>query len=205
MARKVRQRLQALTLPILLFAMSAAQAGAPTHGYTLLADANATVADAPDRNELLPVRSHHDLVVPQLSTNDPTAASAIQSVMDEYTATVDAGDLDAWLALWEPGGVQMPPGAPMRTGITAIRAGMEPVLTQFDDRIDINVLEATVAGDYAFARGTYNLTVSPKVGRRGEFGDLSVVDGKFLTVLHHEPDGSWKIYRDIFNSNGASR
>jgi len=66
------------------------------------------------------------------------------------------------------------------------------------------MLEATVAGEYAFARGTYTLVMTPKLDRRGEFGDLSVVDGKFLTVLHHEPDGSWKIYRDIFNANNPS-
>jgi len=162
------------------------------------------VASAPRRNDSLPTSSHDGLVVPQLSTNDATAVTAIQRVMDAYTATIDAGDLDAWLALWEPGGVQMPPGAPMRTGITAIRVGMEPALTQFDDEIYINMLEATVAGEYAFARGTYTLVMTPKLDRRGEFGDLSVVDGKFLTVLHHEPDGSWKIYRDIFNANNPS-
>lgn len=128
--------------------------------------------------------------------------AAILEVFDRYTATVDAGDLDAWMALWAPGGVQMPPGTPMRTGLDAIRAGMEPALTHYVDEIHIQPLEITVAGDWAYARGTYTLDTYPLPDRRGETGGLiGHVDGKFTTILRLGPNGKWMIYRDIFNSN----
>lgn len=187
MPRNLGIRPRTLALVLLALTMAPALAGAPSHPYTVLADAG------------------YDLVVPQMATNDIVGAAEIREVMDAYVATVDAGDLDAWLALWEPGGIQMPPGTSMRTGITAIRAGMRPGFTQYDDDIRIDVLEATIASEFAYARGTYTLRMTPKVGRRGEFGDLTTVDGKFLTVLHRQPDGSWRIYRDIFNSNVPPR
>ncbi len=128
--------------------------------------------------------------------------AAIQQVLSRYAATVDAGDLASWMGLWAPGGVQMPPGAPMRSGLQAIRAGMAPALTQYDDDIHINIVEITVAGTWGYARGTYTLDAAPREDRRGEIGDAgNHVDGKFLTVFRQQNDGTWKIYRDIFNSN----
>ena len=32
-------------------------------------------------------------------------------------------------------------------------------------------------------------------------GETAHVDGKFLTVLKQQDDGSWRIFRDCFNSN----
>lgn len=122
--------------------------------------------------------------------------AAIQHMLDRYTATIDAGNVDAWMALWAPGGVQMPPDTAMRSGLDAIRAGMAPALTQNKDAIHIHTLEITVVGDLGYARGVYTLDVTPRDG-----GASAHVDGKFLTVFRRQPDGSWKIYRDIFNSN----
>jgi len=60
----------------------------------------------------------------------------------------------------------------------------------------INTAEVRRAGDLAFARGTYTLTLTPKAGG----SDISV-DGKLMTVFEKQQVGSWKIHRDIFNSN----
>ena len=38
-----------------------------------------------------------------------------------YSATVNAGDVDGWIALWDDDGVQMPPNAPAVHGKPAIR------------------------------------------------------------------------------------
>jgi ketosteroid isomerase-like protein len=51
-----------------------------------------------------------------------------------------------------------------------------------------------VSGDWAWARGTYGVD-----GEAG--GNAFHVDGKFLTILKRQDDGSWKIYRDAFKSN----
>ena len=139
----------------------------------------------------------------QIGIANPDANQAsILRILDRYTATVDSGDIDGWMALWAPGGVQMPPNTTTRSGLDAIRAGMRPALTQYVDDIHINAVEITVAGDWGYARGTYTLDSTPREDRRGEVGNGgSHVDGKFLTVFRQQADGSWKIYRDIFNSN----
>lgn len=158
------------------------------------------LANAPE-NPLPPLAAAGGTTARSQATTYDKEAAAIQQVMDAYTADIDAGDLDAWMALWAPGGVQMPPGTPMRSGLKAIRAGMAPGLTRLNDEIHINVMEETVVGNLGYARGTYTLVATPRMDRRGEAGGVSIVDGKFLTVLRQQPDGSWKIYRDIFNSN----
>ena len=56
--------------------------------------------------------------------------------------------------------------------------------------------ELTVNGYIAISRGVYEGTFVAKAG-----GDPMQVDGKFMTFLRQQPDGTWKIYRDIFNSN----
>ena len=133
----------------------------------------------------------------QSGSNDEAAArAAIQKIWEQYKATAESGDLDGWLAQWTDDGVRMPPDAPMSVGKQAIRASMEVPLTQFDNVIDIHVQETVIAGDWAYSRGTYTLTFTPKGG-----GAAGAVDGKFTTILQRQSDGTWKIHRDIFNSN----
>ncbi len=49
-----------------------------------------------------------------LAADEASDQAAIRDIWQTYqTAWVD-GDADAWLALWDQGGVQMPPGAPPR-------------------------------------------------------------------------------------------
>jgi ketosteroid isomerase-like protein len=63
-------------------------------------------------------------------------------------------------------------------------------------KIAITNKEARVSGDLGLLRGTYTLSMVPKVG-----GETTEFDGKYLTVFERQADGSWKIARDIFNSN----
>ena len=56
--------------------------------------------------------------------------------------------------------------------------------------------EVHVADEWAFERGTYTVTFTPK----GTM--LTVQDvGKYLTIYQRQADGAWKMARDIWNSN----
>ncbi|MEZ4715137.1 MAG: DUF4440 domain-containing protein [Caldilineaceae bacterium] len=61
--------------------------------------------------------------------------------------------------------------------------------------MEINNLEVMLSGDMAVARVSTRHP-HPKAG-----GDDVYIDGKYMSVLMRQPDGSWKLYRDIFNSN----
>ncbi len=122
--------------------------------------------------------------------------AAVNDIWTQYSSSLNSGDIDLWMSLWTEGGVQMPPGEPSVIGKDQIRARNKAVLDRFTFNIGITNEEVGVAGDWAFARGTYKLTLTPKAG-----GEAIVVDGKYMTILQRQPDGSWKIHRDIFNSN----
>ncbi len=134
--------------------------------------------------------------------NTPWTASAqsdvaaINKVLEGYAEGVNNGDLELWISLWDEKGIQMPPDTPARIGKAQIRAIVANVFQQFNRKISITNEETWVFGNLAFARGTYSSSRTPKAG-----GPTGSIDGKYLTVYKKQPDGSWKIFRDIFNSN----
>lgn len=103
-------------------------------------------------------------------------AEDIAAIWDAYEAARVAGDADAWLALWDEGGVPK--------AFAAMPASA----------MEISPVETVVMGDWAFSRGTYTADLTSG-------GNAVHVDGKFMTIFRRQDDGSWKIYRDIFNSN----
>jgi uncharacterized protein (TIGR02246 family) len=127
--------------------------------------------------------------------------TAIKEMLNQYAVITNAGDWDRWISLWADDGVQMPPDDPARIGKEQIRAGMKPIFDQMDLDIVIHGIEdARVYGDLGFTRCTYTLKATPKAGG----GTISVMpDGKALTLYGRQPDGSWKIVYDCFNSNTA--
>lgn len=126
----------------------------------------------------------------------PDARMAADAIFSKYAAFLAAGDADGWSALWMEDGVQMPPDAPPNVGRSQIREKLRALLAQFRFDMHIQTQEVRSTADWAFARGLYQATLTPKAG-----GPAIPVDGKFLTILARQPDGSWRIYRDIFNSN----
>ncbi|MEJ2289597.1 MAG: SgcJ/EcaC family oxidoreductase [Deinococcales bacterium] len=129
----------------------------------------------------------------QSNTQD---VEAIQQFWSQYIANVEAGNTDGWMALWTDGGVRMAPGAPPAVGLEAIRAQVAPGFANFDSKLTIDAREITILGDWAYSRGLYTADQTAKDG------SMSVhVDGKFMSILRRQDDGSWKLYRDIFNSN----
>lgn len=122
--------------------------------------------------------------------------TAIKKMFNQYTLGCETGDLDLWISLWTDNGIQMPPNEPAKIGKEQILARMKPLFDQFIIKIPITCKEVRVAGDWAFSRGTYTLSTTPKAG-----GETTKVSGKYLTIFERQADGSWKIARDCFNYN----
>lgn len=123
-------------------------------------------------------------------------AAAVDSIWEEYSASLNAGDVDRWVELWTEDGVQMPPGEPYVEGKEAILARNAQAFAPFDVEMEIENLEVGSGPEWAFARGVYSAMLTPKEG-----GSVVPVDGKYMTILQQQPDGAWKVHRDIFNSN----
>jgi uncharacterized protein (TIGR02246 family) len=122
--------------------------------------------------------------------------AAISDIWSLYASSANAGDIDRWISLWTEDGVQMPPNEPPIIGKDQILIANKAAFDQFTYEMEITNEETRVAGDLAFSRGIYTATLSPKNGNQP-----ALVDGKFMTILERQPNGSWKIHRDIFNSN----
>lgn len=132
-------------------------------------------------------------------TGNATDVAAIKSVLARYAEMALAGDFEGWLSLWAEDGVQMPPNAPTRVGRDEIAEGMKGAFAAMDVSITIHEVEhAEVWGDRGLTRCRYSMSLTPKGG--GERID-AMPDGKALTLYGRQPDGSWKIVYDCFNSN----
>ena len=122
--------------------------------------------------------------------------AGIDRLRNSHVAALNAGDADAWAACFTHDGVQMPPHFAANAGMTAVREWGRGLLNLFGCRFSLAVDEVRVASDWAFERGRYTITLTPRAG--GEPMDDS---GKYITVYQRESDDSWKMARDIWNSD----
>ena len=90
----------------------------------------------------------------------------------------------------------MPPDNPVVIGKENIKAGLQSSFDVFNWKMTIDGEEVQAAGDWAFARGNYTYTLTPK-----EEGKTIKGNGKYLSILAKQADGSWKFARDCFNNN----
>jgi len=119
---------------------------------------------------------------------------AIRAVDADLARTGAAGDWEAFVALYTEDAMLLPPNAPAATGRSAIRdhfASLPPI-----NVFDIEVEEIVGRGDLAFVRGTYLLELAPP-GAPTPIRD----SGKFIEIRRKQPDGSWPLWRDIYNSS----
>jgi uncharacterized protein (TIGR02246 family) len=130
---------------------------------------------------------------------DPIAVrEAIDAVNAGFSAGLEAGDVEALVAYYDPEAVVMPPNVPGSRGTAAIREGLAGMLSAMTiTDMTFTTHDVHVAGDMAVETGAYSMTSQPKDGS----APASTDTGKFLVVWRQQADGSWKLFRDIFNSD----
>ncbi len=121
--------------------------------------------------------------------------TAINALPEQYTAAVNSSDAAAVAATYADDAIEMPPYLAATEGKQAIQARYEAIFKEYALKFASTLLETQVAGDWAYARGNYTSTATPKSGKPLEDS------GKYLLIAKRQPDGSWKVYRVIWNSN----
>ena len=134
--------------------------------------------------------------------NTPNAADAdrgaILRTTAELLAAVNASDADRCLAVWAADGVLMPPHHPSVQGHEAIGEYFRNLFSRSTFRFTFTSSHLQLAGDTALERVTY--TAIMWSGR----GTSPIEDiGKGLHVYGRQPNGSWKLTQDIWNSDQA--
>ncbi len=108
-----------------------------------------------------------------------------------FTAALNAGDLDALVALYEPGAAfNSEPGGPVVTGAEAIRDGLSGFLA-LQPTLTIEVRNLGQAGDLAFTSGRWSLTGT------GPDGNAVNLSGQSAEVCRRQPDGTWLFAIDL--------
>ena len=137
-----------------------------------------------------------------MSTSDAADVdrAAIERTTAELLAAVNASDADRCSAVWAADGVLMPPHHPSVHGHQAIAQYFRTLFSRSSFRFAFTSSHIHLSGDTALERVTYTVTV-----RTGEDAPPIEDAGKGLHVYRRQPDGSWKLMYDIWNSDADAR
>ena len=136
-----------------------------------------------------------------VSGDSATVRQAIDAATMRFTNAFKRADADSLVALYTPNAVQLNPNMPALEGAAAIKQGFTSffgAMTVAD--VSLTTHDIIIAGNKAIERGSYAMRLKPKNGG-AEVADR----GKYVTTWERQPDGSWKIIRDISNADGASQ
>lgn len=131
-------------------------------------------------------------------TSDFGTADA-ERVREKEAAAVNSGDIEGFMAIFTDDAVIMPPNLAPICGKDNIRRFNRQFFEELTTQITIKSEEVVVCGEWAFDRGTFEVTFTPKSG-----GEPVQDSGKYIYILKQQPDGTWKMARDIWNSNNPS-
>jgi ketosteroid isomerase-like protein len=112
----------------------------------------------------------------------------LQSINEENIATLSSLTTD--------GHVMLPPNSEPVVGKSANDAMNGGAFERFDFSETWTPVETVIDGNLAFQRGTFTTIATPK----GE-GDRLEVSGSFMRIYQRQPNGEWRMTRDMFNSS----
>lgn len=123
---------------------------------------------------------------------------AIRTASDvDWLKAANAKDVERVLSFYADDALLLPPNAPIATGKEAIRTVWSQfvAIPGFAINWQTTKVEVSRAGDLAYQVASFEVTVNDPKGR-------PVADrGKYVAVWKRQPDGSWRVITDIWNSN----
>ena len=122
--------------------------------------------------------------------------AAITEFNQRYLQAINDGDIEALSDLTTDDHVLLAPNARPLAGRTANIDAMRRAFEQFKIDESWDPVETEVSGDWAWQRGSYQVVATPKAG-----GTARSVTGNFLRIYQRQDDGSWRMTRDMFNSD----
>ena len=167
-----------------------------SHGLlfvTLLALAACTTKEARRPDTTAPATA---TLAGSLAPDFATVRRAIDSTNAHFVTAVLKGDSIAAAESYASDVIVMPPNAKVRKGQDAELKNLGAMASSRTvTGFSLRTIDLLTAGDYAVETGRYDMTMQPKAGKPEH--DV----GKYLTVWKKELDGSYKIIRDIYNSD----
>lgn len=122
--------------------------------------------------------------------------AAITEFNKRYLKAINEGDSATLASLTTPEHVMIAPGRPPLVGKEANDAANARVAQMFRIEESWAPQETFISGDLAYQRGTFTVAATPKAG-----GTTRTTRGTFLRIYKRQPDGGWRMVRDMFNSD----
>jgi ketosteroid isomerase-like protein len=123
----------------------------------------------------------------------------IEQAAMRFSEAFNRGDAPALAAMYDTGGVVLAPNAPPMYGRQNIEAFWAGAKQQGFKTLNLIVDSVEPIGSHAIELGRYTLVIQPP-------GQAETTDrGKYMVLWKRQPDGSWKLYRDTFNTSMPAR
>jgi uncharacterized protein (TIGR02246 family) len=123
--------------------------------------------------------------------------AGINKTRNEYVTAWRAANANQLANLYTTDALVLYPNQPAVVGRGAILVYFKSFFAEFaQEDFELTSAEIEIVGPWAFDRGTYRWRAVPRAG-----GDPMDDYGKYLVVLQRQPDGSWKVARDMDNSD----
>jgi ketosteroid isomerase-like protein len=122
--------------------------------------------------------------------------AAITGFNERYLAAINNEDIAALSALTTDGHIMLVPNREPVVGKAANDAVNGGAFERYDFSETWQPVETVIDGDLAFQRGTFTTIATP----RGD-GNRLEVSGSFMRIYQRQPNGEWRMTRDMFNSS----
>lgn len=118
---------------------------------------------------------------------------AIRDAVEQWSASAQAKDADAFVSFYTDDGRLMVEDAPDMQGRDALHEGIAGMMQDpnFDLSFGPDEVVVARAGDIAYETGTYTLTMT------GEDGEAATEQGHYLVVWEKQAGGEWKVVVDV--------
>ena len=129
-----------------------------------------------------------------------TDLAAIQRVIDSaqmrYIDAAIKGDVAALGSFYTDDAMVLAPNEKLVSGRAAIDESNKQMFAAMKvSGLKLKSSDVQASGDFVVETGSYEQTVQPKTGKA--FHDV----GKYVVVWKKQPDGSLKIFREIYNTD----
>jgi ketosteroid isomerase-like protein len=122
--------------------------------------------------------------------------AAITAFNERYLDAINREDIAALSALTTERHVMLVPNSEPVVGKAANDAMNGGAFKNYVFSETWQPVETVIDGDLAFQRGTFTTIATP----RGD-GDRLEVKGAFMRIYQRQPNGEWRMTRDMFNSS----
>ncbi len=124
---------------------------------------------------------------------------AINQVRELEAATLSSEAIEGLGAVYTNDVRFMPPNEPALMGLQASESWAADFVDEFAGvSLEYTGSDVTVAGDWAIERYAVTATFTPEAGGEAHTGNY-----KGIHIYRRQPDGSWRIAQDIWNSDEA--